>query len=98
MRNAHQVARNAHRVARLRQTRIEAGLCPRCGKVPPEDGYRMCRACRRLLAAYAVARARKQKAAGRCIGCGAPAAPYVHCPRCRKRRAEQYLANKEARP
>lgn len=43
---AEQLAAQRERLHRLREERKAKGLCPKCGKHKPEDGYITCRCCR----------------------------------------------------
>ena len=58
---------------RRRQARREAGLCPNCGRNPPEDGRSICEPCREARRAMDRARYAARKAAGVCVRCGEPA-------------------------
>ena len=59
------------RSKRRRRERVEAGLCPRCGEVPPVDGGAVCEACREERRAAERKLYEKRRAGGRCGRCGA---------------------------
>ena len=59
------------RAGKRRRERVEAGLCPRCGEVPPVDGGAVCEACREERRAAERKLYEKRRAGGRCGRCGA---------------------------
>ena len=58
---------------RRRRARREAGLCPNCGRNPPEDGRSVCEACGEAHRAAARRRYAARRSAGVCVRCGEPA-------------------------
>ena len=58
------------RARKRRRERVEAGLCPRCGEVPPVDGGAVCEACREERRAAERKLYEKRRAGGRCGRCG----------------------------
>lgn len=67
-----------------REKNKAAGMCPYCGKNPPEPGRTRCRQCAEAGAARNkrnYRRKREKMAAGPCRWCGRPSVPgYQHCP------------------
>ena len=61
------------RSRRRSETRRAAGLCIRCGNVPPEEGRAMCEPCREDRRVAKRARHAERRAAGLCVHCAAPA-------------------------
>ena len=59
---------------RRRRARSEAGLCPNCGRNPPEDGRSVCEACGEKKRALDRRRYAVRRAARVCVRCGEPAA------------------------
>ena len=58
---AIQVKTGAERMRRMKQKRIEAGLCPCCGKRPPTPARKTCEVCREKKSAYDKERLAKRK-------------------------------------
>ena len=66
--------KNARAKSKRRQkTRIEAGLCIRCGKRPPAEGGTTCQPCRDRRQAAERRKYIDRRQAGLCTRCGAPA-------------------------
>ena len=61
------------RSRRRSEARKEAGLCIRCGQVPPAEGRAMCEPCREDRRQAKRARHAERRAAGLCVTCAAPA-------------------------
>ena len=61
------------RSRRRAEARRAAGLCSRCGHLPPEEGRAMCEPCREDRRAAKRARHHERRAAGLCVQCKAPA-------------------------
>ena len=61
------------RGARRRKAWREAGLCHRCGRVPPEEGRAKCEPCREDRRAANRARHAERRDAGLCVDCATPA-------------------------
>ncbi len=59
------------RAGKRRRERLEAGLCPRCGKRKPAEGGAVCEACREARRAAERALYEKRRARGLCGRCGA---------------------------
>ena len=62
---AHGRARDRERFRLRVAKRVAAGLCPICGKVPPEPGRRVCESCGEKRRAFARARDARLRAAGK---------------------------------
>lgn len=58
---------------RRQRARIEAGLCIRCGRLPPADGGTTCQPCRDRRQAAERRQYRERRAARQCTRCGGPA-------------------------
>ena len=58
---------------RRSEARLAAGLCIRCGAVPPEEGRSMCEPCRDDRRDAARVRHHDRRDAGLCVNCGTPA-------------------------
>ena len=58
---------------RRSEARRAAGLCIRCGAVPPEEGRSMCEPCRDDRREAKRVRHRERRAAGLCVNCATPA-------------------------
>ena len=58
---------------RRRRARRDAGLCPNCGRNPPEDGRSVCEPCREARRAAARRRYAARRATGVCVRCAEPA-------------------------
>ena len=73
---------------RRSQARRAAGLCVRCGHVPPEEGRSMCEPCRDDRRAAKRALHHERRAAGLCVNCPAPApGGKAYCGPCAKTRS-----------
>ena len=78
------------RSRRRSETRRAAGLCIRCGNVPPEKGRSMCEPCRDDRRAAKRARHHERRAAGLCVKCAAPApGGKAYCGPCAKTRSRR---------
>ena len=78
------------RSRRRSEARKAAGLCIRCGNVPPEDGRAMCEPCRDDRRAAKRARRAERRAAGLCVQCAAPApGGKAYCDPCAKVRSRR---------
>lgn len=75
----------AERMARLRAHRIALGLCPKCGMVPPRDGYESCDDCAARFTTYESNRRGKLIANGLCYRCKAPTTTFQLCLACRRK-------------
>ena len=73
---------------RRSEARKAAGLCIRCGHVPPEEGRSMCEPCRDDRRAAKRALHHERRAAGLCVNCAAPApGSKAYCGPCAKTRS-----------
>lgn len=74
------------RSKRLRESRVAAGLCPRCGKAN-ESERKNCATCRQALSDYKMARYSLAVLRGLCVICEQePAGRFVACGSCRRDR------------
>ena len=85
--------RRQARRARARECKVmkeRAGLCPRCGKNPPDDGRKQCRPCLDAMRVNRIERGARRREAGVCVTCGGPREipTFLSCYRCRKRSRE----------
>ena len=92
-------ARRRAQRRRVRERRIESGLCTECGKRPPLPGRKYCAPCQQR-----TRRARKRlycrrKRSGRCTNCGRAAEchPLTTCKLCRKLSSDRRLHNSNGR-
>ena len=70
------------------EARKAAGLCIRCGNVPPDEGRSMCEPCRDDRRAAKRALHHERRAAGLCVKCAAPApVGKAYCYSCAKIRS-----------
>ncbi len=75
---------------RRSEARKAAGLCIRCGHVPPEEGRSMCEPCRDDRRAAKRALHHERRAAGVCVNCAAPApGGKAYCGPCAKTRTRR---------
>ena len=90
-RKARQAEYSRNKVAE----RIDAGLCARCGKVPPRPGSASCARCAEIIANTAKQRRVTRAAAGLCTSCGSrsPREGRKECEEC----ATTKSANKRRR-
>ena len=78
------------RSRRRSEARKAAGLCIRCGNVPPEEGRAMCEPCREDRRAAKRARHAERRAEGLCVQCAAPApGGKTYCDPCAKARSKR---------
>lgn len=89
------------RSRRRSEARRSAGLCVRCGHVPPEEGRGLCEPCRDDRRAARRARDADRRAAGLCVKCAAPTpGGKTYCDSCaavrNKRRRRDPVARREA--
>ncbi len=78
------------RSRRRSEARRAAGLCIRCGNVPPEQGRAMCEPCRDDRRAAKRARHAERRAAGLCVQCAAPApGGEAYCDPCAETRSRR---------
>ena len=84
------------RSRRRSEARRAAGMCIRCGNVPPKEGRAMCEPCREDRRQAKRARHVERRAAGLCVHCAAPApGGKAYCDPCAKTRSR--LRNLEAK-
>ena len=84
------------RSRRRSEARKAAGLCIRCGHVPPAEGRAMCEPCREDRRAAKRARHAERRAAGLCVNCATPApGGKTYCDPCAKARSKR--RNREAK-
>ena len=77
------------RSRRRAETRRAAGLCIRCGHLPPEDGRAMCEPCREERRAGKRALHAERRAAGLCVQCATPPpGGKAYCDPCAKIRRQ----------
>ena len=82
---------------RRRAERRAAGLCIRCGNIPPEEGRSMCEPCRDDRRAAKRARRAERRAAGLCETCAAPVnGGAAYCGPCAAARNERRQRHPEA--
>ena len=73
---------------RRRENRRAAGLCIRCGNLPPAEGRSMCEPCRDDRRAAKRARHAERRAAGLCVKCETPTpGGKAYCDPCAKTRS-----------
>lgn len=74
---------------RIREERTSSGMCPRCGKDKPQNGFVSCRTCLDNIAKQR----RERKNAGLCTKCGKrPSEPgYTCCSICKEQLHKLYL-------
>ena len=78
------------RSRRRSEVRKAAGLCIRCGNVPPEEGRAMCEPCRDDRRVAKRARHAERRAAGLCVNCAAPApGGRAYCDLCARIRSRR---------
>ncbi len=78
------------RSRRRAETRRAAGLCVRCGHVPPGEGRSMCEPCREDRRAGKRAFHAERRAAGLCVQCATPApGGKAYCDPCAKTRSRR---------
>ena len=78
------------RSRRRSEARKAAGLCIRCGHVPPAEGRAMCEPCRDDRRAAKRARHAERRAGGLCVHCAAPApGGKAYCDPCAKARSRR---------
>ena len=78
------------RSRRRAEARKSAGLCIRCGTIPPEEGRAMCEPCRDDRRQAKRERHRERRAAGLCVHCAAPASDgKAYCEPCAKTRSRR---------
>ena len=86
------------RSQRRREARSEAGLCTRCGLVPPAEGRTMCEPCREDRRAAKRARHAERRAAGLCVKCATPVpGGKAYCDPCAAVRNKRRNRDPEAR-
>ena len=72
-----------NRSRKRQKARIEAGLCIRCGTLPPAEGGTTCQPCRDKRQAAEKKQYAERKAAGLCTRCGTPVFDgLTRCPPC----------------
>ena len=78
------------RSRRRAEARRAAGLCVRCGHIPPEEGRAMCEPCREDRRAAKRALHAERRAAGLCVQCATPApGGKAYCDPCAKTRSRR---------
>ena len=78
------------RSRRRSEARKAAGLCIRCGNVPPEEGRSMCEPCREDRRQAKRNRHAERRAAGLCVNCAAPApGGKAYCDPCARTRSRR---------
>ncbi len=86
------------RSRRRSEARRAAGLCVRCGHIPPEEGRGLCEPCRDDRRAARRARDADRRAAGLCVKCAAPApGGKTYCGPCAAARHKRRKRDPEAR-
>ncbi len=86
------------RSRRRSEARRAAGLCVRCGHIPPEEGRGLCEPCRADRRAARRARDADRRAAGLCVKCAAPApGGKTYCDPCAAARHKRRKRDPEAR-
>ena len=82
---------------RRREARRDAGLCTRCGHVPPAEGRSMCEPCRENRRAAKRARHAERRAAGLCVKCATPTpGGKAYCDPCAKAKYRRRKRDPEA--
>lgn len=69
--------------------RKRRGVCTRCGKRPPAPGVLDCRPCRQRHSQQRKERKLARVAAGICLNCDTPSAPYLFCEEHRRQKQQR---------